>query len=194
MESGPVSRRGFLLGSLGSSLVVTIWGTTGLLLRTSPSHAAEAFVADVTGAYSFKDATTGCRVRVTLSNGIRRIRANGLPNHSTGQFPNAGNPKSVLPQDYDFSLPLNPTREGGSVAYSIPQPFGIAVNGVLFDPLAAEWYENNPNSGWSDNALSNLVDLGLDDNESTFNPQAPTLTTEFRAGSSTRCRERGILR
>ena len=95
-----------------------------------------------------------------MGNGVRRIRANGLPNHSTGQFPNSDNPNTISAQDYDYSFPTSPTKNGEFVPLSIPQPFGIAVNGVLFDPLAAEWYDDNPSSGWSENALSPLVDLG----------------------------------
>ena len=48
-----VSRRGFLLGSLGSTIAFTAAGTTGLILKASPSNAAPSFVADVTGDYSF---------------------------------------------------------------------------------------------------------------------------------------------
>ena len=48
-----VSRRGFLLSSLGSAIAFTAAGTTGLILKASPSNAAPSFVADVTGDYSF---------------------------------------------------------------------------------------------------------------------------------------------
>ena len=165
-----VSRRGFLLGSLGSTIAFTAAGTTGLILKASPSNAAPSFVADVTGDYSFQDSTTGCIVTVTLANGVRRIRSNGMPNHSTGQFPNSKNPNAISPQSYDFSLPTNPTTNTRVASYVIPQPFGVAVNGVLFDPLAAEYYDDDRNSGWSYNALANSMDLGLDDNEAHVQP------------------------
>lgn len=165
-----VSRRGFLLGSVGASLAVTAAGTTGLVLRASPSYAAPSFVADVTGDYSFEDAATGCVVSVTVRDGLRRIRSNGLPNHATGAFPNANNPNSISAQSYDYSLPVSPSRNTTVNVYSIPQPFGIAVNGVLFDPLAAEYYNNDRNSGWNYNALGTGVNLGLDDNEAHVQP------------------------
>lgn len=165
-----VSRRGFLLGSFGASIAVTAAGTTGLVLRTSPSYAAPAFVADVTGDYSFEDAATGCVVSVTVRNGVRRIRANGLPNHETGQFPNANNPNAITAQSYDYSLPVDPDTNSKVDAYQIPQPFGIGVNGVLFDPLAAEYYRNDRNSGWNYNALGGGINLGLDDNEAHVQP------------------------
>ncbi len=165
-----VSRRGFLMGSLGSSLVITAAGTTGLVLRTSPSYAADTFVSDVTGSYSFEDAATGCVVDVSVANGVRRIRSNGIPNHSTGQFPNSSNPNAISAQDYDYSFPSSPSQGKSAETYTIPQPFGIAVNGVLFDPLAAEWYNSDRNSGWSYNALGSGIDLGLDENDAHVQP------------------------
>ena len=165
-----VSRRGFLMGSLGATIAVTAAGTTGLTLRAGPSYAAPSFVADVTGDYSFEDPATGCIVSVTVADGVRRIRANGLPNHSTGRFPNANNPNAISAQSYDYSLPVNPSANKKVDVYTIPQPFGIAVNGVLFDPLAAEYYNNDRTSGWNYNALSSGIDLGLDDNEAHVQP------------------------
>lgn len=165
-----VSRRGFLLGSLAASLGLTAAGGTALLLSSSPARAAERFPVDVTGAYSFIDASTGCEVQVTVRNGIRRIRSNGLPNHSTGQFPNSRNPNVISAQSYDYSFPVSPARSRSTTSYSIPQPFGIAVNGVLFDPIAAEWYQNDRNSGWNLNPLSPKVNLGLDHNHAHVQP------------------------
>ncbi len=165
-----VSRRGFLLGTLATSLAVTATGSTALMLGSSPAHAAKLFPVDVTKSYSFTDAKTGCQIQVSVAKGIRRIRANGLPNHSTGTFPNANNPNTISAQSYDYSFPTTPTRNSDASIYSIPQPFGIAVNGVLFDPFAAEWYNNDPASGWSKYALSPNVNLGLDSNDAHVMP------------------------
>jgi hypothetical protein len=165
-----VSRRGFLLGSLAASLTVTTAGSTALMLGASPAQAAKVFPVDVTKSYSFTDVRTGCQVRVSVTKGNRRIRANGLPNHDTGVFPNANNPNTISAQSYDYSFPTTPTQNSNSTAYSIPQPFGIAVNGVLFDPLAAEWFNNDPASGWSKYALSPSVNLGLDSHHAHVMP------------------------
>ena len=165
-----VSRRGFLLGSLAASLTVTATGSTALMLGSSPAQAAAKFPVDVTKSYSFTDAKTGCQIQVSVANGARRIRANGLPNHNTGAFPNANNPNAISAQSYDYSFPTTPTQNSNASVYSIPQPFGIAVNGVLFDPLAAEWYNNDPASGWSKYALSPNVNLGLDSNHAHVMP------------------------
>lgn len=165
-----LSRRGFLLAGLAGAVTVTAAGTTGLLVRPRPSWAAEPFVLDVSGSYDLVDVQTGCEVHVTVSGGVRRIRANGLPNHDTGAFPNAHNPNAISAQSYDYSLPVSPTRSTSSTAYNIPQPFGIALNGVVFDPYAAEWWQRNPASGWQYNPLGSAIDLGLDDNHAHVQP------------------------
>ena len=165
-----VSRRGFLLGSLAASLTVTAAGSTALMLSASPVQAARRFPVDVTKSYKFTDSKTGCQVQVSVSNGVRRIRSNGLPNHSTGAFPNTNNPNTISAQSYDYSFPLSPKTNATASNYSIPQPFGIAVNGVLFDPLAAEWFNNDPSSGWSEDPLSPNAQLGLDSNHAHVQP------------------------
>lgn len=52
----------------------------------------------------------------------------------------------------------------------MPQSFGIAVNGVPFDPFAAEWYQRDRTSGWQIEASAGTVDLGLDDNNAHVQP------------------------
>lgn len=49
-------------------------------------------------------------------------------------------------------------------------PFGYGVNGVPFDPGAAEWYLGNRNGGWQYEALSGAVRLGLDANHAHVQP------------------------
>jgi len=74
----------------------------------------------------------------------RIIEANGLPDHKPGQFPNRGNPNSISAQKYHFEMPLKPK------ANDEPRPidrytFGVAVNGVVFDPGTAEvWRPGDP--------------------------------------------------
>jgi hypothetical protein len=77
------------------------------------------------------------RVSIAIEGSFRVIRANGLPDHPTGQFPNRNNPNRIAPQDYVFRVPLNPQLAPQPTALRM-HPFGIAVNGVVFDPFAAE--------------------------------------------------------
>ena len=165
-----MTRRGFLLTGLAGAFTVTAAGTTGLLVRTSPSHAAELAILDVTGDYDIIDAQTGCEMKVRIRNGMRYITANGLPNHGTGQFPNRNNPNGISEQSYSFSFPVNPTKNKGYTKYNVPQNFGIAINGVPFDPYAAEWWGNIRNGDWQYNALGGGINLGLDDNNAHVQP------------------------
>lgn len=170
LEPPTLSRRGFLLAGLAGALGVTAAGTTAVLAQARPSWAADRVLVDVTGDYSLVDATTGTEVVVTVRNGVRRIRANGLPNHGTGRFPNAHNPNTISAQSYDFSLPVRPERADVFTPYDLPQPFGIAVNGVLFDPLANEFWRGDRASGWQYDALGGGIDLGLDTSNAHVQP------------------------
>ena len=163
-----VNRRGFLLGSLGSALTVTTGGLTGLILSSEPSAAASKFVVNVLGNYSFTDTATGCKVVVTVKNGIRRIVSNGIPNHITGEFPNSGNPHKIIAQSQDYSLPTSP-KKGLDVAVASASS-GVAINGVLFDPATAEHYNNDPSSGWNLEAFNSLRNIGLDLNNAHVQP------------------------
>ena len=120
------------------------------------------------GSYTIMNETTGTEVTVTVENGVRTIVANGLPDHDTGEFPNAGNPNSISAQDYTYTFPAQPQVAAEPTFYNIPQPFGIAINGVLIDPFAAEWYNNDPTSGWQLAALANP--LGFDGNNAHVQP------------------------
>src|ERR1700677_4919590 len=86
-------------------------------------------------------------VTITIEGEWRVIRANGLPDHVTGAFPNRHNPNSIAPQNYVFRVPLHPVPAAQSSRFVL-QPFGIAINGLLFDPGANEWWNRDRNSGW----------------------------------------------
>lgn len=164
-----VTRRGFLIGGLAGAVTITAAGTTGLMVRPTPSWAAEPYALDVTGSYHIHDSSTGCVIDVRVSGNKRYITANGLPNHSTGAFPNSHNPNTIRSQAYSYELPISP-KKSSKMTYNVPQPFGIAINGVIFDPYAAEWYRGDRNSGWQKNALSPNVDLGLDGSHAHVQP------------------------
>ena len=119
------------------------------------------------GSYTLSDPDTGTEVVVTVEGGTRTIDANGIPDHATGEFPNPGNPNAISAQDYAFTLPTDPVA-GEASSYNVPQPFGIATNGVKIDPYAAEWYQDDPDSGWQLAALANP--LGFDQNDAHVQP------------------------
>ncbi|AUG51671.1 YHYH protein [Thalassospira marina] len=99
----------------------------------------------------------------------RYIRSNAIPDHAVGQFPNRHNPNTIKAQSLEFRLPVNPVRSGRFT----PNPrnmFGIAVNGVPFDPYTAEFWQRDRQSGWRYEAISPALDLGLDENNAHVQP------------------------
>ncbi len=108
-------------------------------------------------------------VKITTDTKYRRIKANGIPDHATGQFPNPNNPNAITAQRYDYKVPLKPQVAAQPVAYRM-QPFGIAVNGVGFDPFAAEWWQGDPASGWQYEPQGGAINLGLDSSNAHVQP------------------------
>jgi len=99
----------------------------------------------------------------------RIIRSNGIPNHTTGAFPNPGNPNTMSEQSYLFRAPLKPKESGSSIEGGM-YPFGVAINGVPFDPGANEFWNNNRNSGWQYEAMHLGPRLGIDANNAHVQP------------------------
>jgi hypothetical protein len=100
-------------------------------------------------------------VHIEARDGYRYISSNGIPNHATGEFPNRNNPSRIAPQRYNFRVTLSPRIADKITSLPIGK-FGIAVNGIPFDPSTAEWWDNDPNSGWHQAARAGTNDLGLD--------------------------------
>lgn len=95
------------------------------------------------------------------------IRANGLPDHTPGQFPNRGNPNTISAQEYHFRVALSPqtnaTPRDGRGAW-----FGVVLNGVPFEPGTAEFWDGDRE--WNYEAKSGFINLGLDQNNAHVQP------------------------
>src|SRR6266498_4269273 len=102
-------------------------------------------------------------VYITVAGGERIIKANGWPDHKPGEFPRQGNPNSISTQNYNFHVPTHPevAAKPTSAGHAL---FGVALNGVPFDPATAEFWNRDPRSGWNYEAKSGFLDLGLDEN------------------------------
>ncbi|MFM7322715.1 MAG: YHYH protein [Armatimonadota bacterium] len=94
-------------------------------------------------------------VRTTRSDGFLILESNGIPDHATGAFPNPGNPNRIAPQNHRFQIPLEPTPARGDARGVL---FGVAVNGVPFDPGTAELW--NGDFRWHYEALSGALSVG----------------------------------
>jgi hypothetical protein len=107
-------------------------------------------------------------VKITVENGMRIIRANGIPDHNTGPFPNDSNPNTISPQKYEFRVPAEPKAADKPTPYRM-HSFGVAVNGVVFDPFAAEWWNGDRN--WQYEPMANGSGfLGVDASHAHVQP------------------------
>jgi hypothetical protein len=102
--------------------------------------------------------------------GVRFVRADGLPNHATGAFPSRSNPNRIAAQSYYFRMPLKPAKTGRATYYRPDHLFGVAINGVVFDPNTAEFWNDDRRSGWMIEALSGGRPLGIDKNNAHVQP------------------------
>jgi YHYH protein len=100
------------------------------------------------------------QVRTFIQDSYRYIVCNGLPNHEIGPFVNRSSSNTVRPQQYFFRVPINPSMAEQIVAIH-RQPFGVAINGVTFDPESVEFWNSDRHSGWQYEAMSRP---GLDGN------------------------------
>lgn len=101
------------------------------------------------------------RVSFSTQGNERIVRSNGIPGHKTGVFPNAQNPNSVGEQKYEFHMTLRPGFSG-HVTQAGNWIWGVALNGVVFDPATAEFWHGDRRSGWNYEAKGGHKDFGLD--------------------------------
>ncbi len=124
-------------------------------------------------AFGRQQSAYTCEVKITEENGYRVIASNGIPDHATGQFPNVNNPNTISPQRYNFMVPLHP-KKAITATYrpTYAGVFGIALNGVPFDPGTAETW--NGDRTWTYEALSGFFagrgGLGVDDSLAHVQP------------------------
>ncbi len=110
------------------------------------------------------EAISGASVDFWLEGDYRYCQSNGLPDHDPGRFPNQGNPNTIRPQRLFYRMPAGPVRLLSPIP-SAPMRFGVALNGVPFDPGTAERYQ-----GWRYEAIGGSLDLGLDKHHAHVQP------------------------
>lgn len=108
-------------------------------------------------------------VSMEVRDGFRTITSNGIPDHSTGQFPHRGNPGRISAQRHYFRMPMNP-QVADKITPQRQGRIGVAINGIPFDPGTAEAWNNDPRSGWNQVAHAGTNDLGLDSSNAHVQP------------------------
>jgi hypothetical protein len=136
-----------------------------------PSHATDGDNAPtrLVGLNTLPDP----KVSIDVQNGFRTITANGIPNHPIGQLPGRYNPNAVSAQHYEFRVPEKPEPVGDGARRPHaegPQLFGVAVNGIPFDPGTAEFWRDDRQSGWRMEAIGGPRNLGLDTSNGHVQP------------------------
>ena len=125
--------------------------------------------SDYVDSYSIEDEAYGTVTEVVVDQvaDTRSITSNALPNHDTGDFPNAGNPNAISEQDSSYTYPLTPTMASQP---GEPRQPGVAVNGVKFEPGTAETASCDSGPTHRIEAIQEAVDLGLDFNNAHVQP------------------------
>jgi hypothetical protein len=146
----------------------------GLLLasravRAHPGHGEDTEVAADSASESGKAGAVP-QVSIEVRGAYRYITSNGIPNHEPGKFPNRNNPNSIWPQRYQFRVPVAPKVNDRPIEPAGPTLFGVAVNGVPFDPGTAEWWRDDPSRGWRMEAIGGPRNLGLDRSNAHVQP------------------------
>ncbi len=108
-------------------------------------------------------------VYIDIDGQYRYIRSNGIADHATGDFPNRGNPNSISEQEHSFRVTMHP-RKADSVTDIGHNSFGVALNGIPFDPATAEYWNNDRRLDWNIDALEGNRNLGLDANNAHVQP------------------------
>ncbi len=122
---------------------------------------------DYLGAYTIDDAKYGTKTVVSIIGNKRIMTTNGLPNHATGTFPNAGNPNTITAQRLTYIFPLVPVFTGKA---RWARELGVAINGIKFEPETAEAFVCATGERYRIEAFQTLVNLGLDFNNAHVQP------------------------
>jgi hypothetical protein len=140
--------------------------TSGLMPLVGLAHSSE-FHLNLISARQTLEIAPQCKIEIEGDKRI--IKSNGIPDHEVGRFPNRSNPNGIQAQNYHYEVALKPKGAREAIVM-VRQPFGIALNGVLFDPGTAEFFQRDRSSEWNYEALSGAVKLGLDQNHAHVQP------------------------
>lgn len=121
-------------GTASDRVEVEIWVPDGAADPT-----AQADFTDRTGWSCDVDPIVTPEVSMGETDGILTIRGNGIPNHATGAFPNAGNPNAIATVSSAYAIPLAPTLTETATEMT---EFGVTLDGVKLERDTAESYQN----------------------------------------------------
>lgn len=133
-----------------------------LALQTGDSSAGTSSGASLASSKEMIVEKETDYVRIYNDGSYRYFETKAIPDHETGDFPNAGNPNTISEQDLAYQVTLNPVHTGVATAVQLP---GIALNGIPMEPGTAE-----REGGYNIEAIQNTYNLGLDENNAHVQP------------------------
>jgi len=139
--------------------------------QTTQDHQSHTHSEEVSatylGDYEISDSVFGTDTTVRVSNEVRTITTNALPDHETGVFPNSGNPNTISAQSVTYRYTTDPVYTGIAQEAHVP---GIAVNGVKFEPGTAESVSCATGETYRVEGLQETFNLGMDFNNAHVQP------------------------
>ncbi len=153
-----------------------LWFVMIFMAGAAFAHDGQQGEHDTSQARLMLAALEKTRVSIAQKDGYLIIQSNGIPNHTTGQFPNRNNPHAISAQQHSYRVTASPKPSGRMTEMRV-QPFGVALNGVPFDPGTAECY-GQPRGGrpgsaceWRQEAIvRGKGTLGLDGSNAHVQP------------------------
>jgi len=118
---------------------------------------------------------------ITVSGDVRTITTNNIPNHEVGLFGNSSgslNPHTISDQNSTYNIDATPEIAANKTALLADDgplySFGVLLNGVEVDPIAAEPWPHEgfmaANVNWEWNLEATMVSIGLDCNNAHVQP------------------------
>lgn len=119
---------------------------------------------------------------MSISGGNRIIQTNSIPGHKVGLFGNAPgslNPNAIREQSKSYTITATPIEAATffpllNISSVSLYSFGVLLNGVELDPIAAEPFPHtgimSPNVNWEWNLEATNVRIGLDCNNAHVQP------------------------
>lgn len=85
---------------------------------------SDAQVCDSTAIWANSTSNDVC---IEVVGNVRHVYANAMPDHSTGAFPNPGNPNTISAQDYSYTVCAYPYQAAAmTIIYSETMQIGRA--------------------------------------------------------------------
>ena len=114
----------------------------------------------------------------TINGDERIFTVNNIPDHTVAPFPNASNPNTIKAisetNAVDYSPNIASTLTALQSEFGPMYEFGILLNGVILDPVAAEPWPHtglqDPNVNWEWNLEATTNNLGLDESNAHVQP------------------------